>query len=429
MKSAVFLGFSLLVVCAIAQERPIAFTGARVIPIAGPEIPSGVVVIQNGRIVTVGSASSTAVPADAERRDCTGKVIMPGLVDSHSHIGRIEGGDASAPIQPDVRVLDTFEARDARIQKAQAGGITTVNVMPGSGHLLSGQTLYLKLRDGRKVDDFLIRLPDGRIAGGIKMANGTNSRRSSPFPGTRGKSAAMVREQFVKAQEYRDKIATANGDASKLPARDLRLEMLVEALEGKRLIQHHTHAHDDIATVLRLAKEFGLKVVLQHGTEGYKVAQEIAAAGVPLTTTMLDSPGGKIETRDASFANPAILDRAGVLVGFNTDDSVTDSRWFLRAAALAVRAGMPREKALYGLTMANARMLDLQDRVGSIEPGKDADLVILSGEPLSVYTKVLETWVDGKRVFDRSNPKDLLYATGGYGASHDSSYGFEVEEY
>jgi imidazolonepropionase-like amidohydrolase len=429
MKAVVFLQALTLGVCAIAQERPIVFTGARILPIAGPEISAGVVVVQNGRILAVGPTSGTSIPAGAEVRDCTGKVFMPGLVDSHSHIGRIEGGDASAAIQPDVRVLDTFDGRDSRIQKAQAGGITTVNVMPGSGHLLSGQTLYLKLREGHKVDDFLIRLPDGRIAGGIKMANGTNSRRASPFPGTRGKSAAMVREQFVKAQEYRDKITKANGDTAKLPARDLRLEMLAEALEGKRLIQHHTHAHDDIATVLRLAREFGLKVVLQHGTEGYKVAKEIAAAGVPLTTTMIDSPGGKMETRDASFVNPVVLERAGVLVGFNTDDSVTDSRWFLRSAALAVRAGMPRDKALYGVTLANARMLDLQERVGSLEAGKDADLAILSGDPLSIYTKVLETWVEGQKVFDRSNPKDLLYATGGDGASHDSAYGFEVEEY
>ena len=140
---------------------------------------------------------------------------MPGLIDSHSHIGSAEGADSTAPIQPDVRILDSLDARHSSIQKAQAGGITTVNVMPGSGHLLSGQTLYLKLRDGRVVDDLLIRLPDGRIAGGIKMANGTNPRRAGPFPGSRAKSVALVREQFVKAIEYRDKIQKANGDASR----------------------------------------------------------------------------------------------------------------------------------------------------------------------------------------------------------------------
>jgi imidazolonepropionase-like amidohydrolase len=301
--------------------------------------------------------------------------------------------------------------------------------MPGSGHLLSGQTLYIKLRDGRTVDDLLIRLPDGRIAGGIKMANGTNSRRATPFPGSRAKSAALVRELFVKAQEYRDKVKKANGDNSKLPPRDLRLEALAEVLEGKRTVQHHTHQHNDILSVLRLADEFKFRVVLHHVSDGWKVPDEIAKANVPASVIVIDSPGGKIEAKDARLETAAILDKAGVLVGFHTDDSVTDSRFFLRSAALAVRAGMPRDKALYGVTMANARILDLQDRVGSLEPGKDADLVILSGDPLSTYTHVLETWVEGKKVFDRSDPKDKLYAVGGYGASHDAGYPFETEEY
>ena len=150
--------------------------------------------------------------------------------------------------------------------------------MPGSGHLLSGQTLYLKLREARIIDDLLIRLADGSIAGGIKMANGTNPRRAAPFPGTRGKAAAIVREQYIKALEYRAKVQAANGDAAKLPPRDLRMEALVEALDGKRIIQHHTHRHDDILTVLRLADEFKFKVVLHHVSDGWMVAKEVAAS-------------------------------------------------------------------------------------------------------------------------------------------------------
>jgi imidazolonepropionase-like amidohydrolase len=416
--------------CALfGQDSPVAFTGARVIPIAGPEIPDGTVVIHQGRIVAVGPRSSTTIPPGAQRIDASGRVIMPGLVDSHSHIGSGDGADGSAPLQPDVRILDAIDARHSSIQKAQSGGITTVNVMPGSGHLLSGQTLYLKLRDGRTIDDLLIKLADGRTAGGIKMANGTNSRRNAPFPGSRAKSAALVRELFVKAQEYSARVEKANGDASKLPPRDLRLEALADVLQGKRIVQHHTHAHNDILSVLRLAEEFKFRVVLQHVTDGWKVADRIAKANAPASIIVIDSPGGKIETKDTRLDNAAILDKAGVLVGFHTDDSVTDSRWFLRSAALAVRSGLPREKALYGVTMANARMLDLQDRVGSLEPGKDADLVVLSGDPLSVYTKVLETWVEGRKVFDRENPKDRIYQTGGYGAAHDAPYPNEVEEY
>jgi imidazolonepropionase-like amidohydrolase len=416
------------VICAFAQPSPIAFTGARILPISGPEISDGVLVVQGGKIVAVGPAASTTIPAGAERRDVRGKIIMPGLVDSHSHIGSVEGADASAPIQPDVRVIDAVDVRDSRIQKAQAGGITTVNVMPGSGHLLSGQTLYLKLRDGKIIDDLVIKLPDGRIAGGIKMANGTNSRRAAPFPGTRAKSAALVREQYVKAQEYKKKVNETDSDPSKAPPRDLKLEALVDVLDGKRVVHHHTHAQNDILTVLRLAREFNFKPVLHHVSDGWKVAADIAKANAPVSLIVIDSPGGKLEAKDASLETGGVLERAGVLVGFHTDDGVTDSRFFLRSAALAVRGGMSREKALYGVTMANARILNLQDRVGSLEPGKDADFIFLSGDPLSVYTKVLETWVEGTRVFDRSNPKDHLYAVGGYGASHDSAYLYEVEE-
>lgn len=402
-----------------AQDKPIAVVGAHIIPIAGPEFDNGVLVVEHGKIVAVGPAATTPVPAGASRLDASGKILMPGVVDSHSHIGGVEGGDGSAPIQPDVRVLDAVNVRDARIQKAQAGGITTANVMPGSGHLMSGQTLYIKLKDGRTVDDLLIRLADGRIAGGMKMANGTNSRRPPPFPGTRAKSAALVREQYVKAEEYRDKVQRANGDPAKMPARDLNMEGLVEVLDGKRIVQFHTHRHDDILTVLRLANEFHFKVVLHHVSDAWMVADQIAAAGVPVSLIVIDSPGGKLEAKDTTFSNGAALEKAGVLVGFHTDDPITDSRLLMRSAALAVRAGMSRQKALYGLTMANARILALQDRVGSLEPGKDADFILLSGDPLSVYTHVLETWVEGVKVFDRSDPKDYLYAVGGYGASHD----------
>lgn len=378
--------------------------------------------IQNGKITAVGDARTVRLSSDVLTIDAQGKTIMPGLVDSHSHIGEGAGADGSAPIQPEVRLLDSVNVRASGIQRAQAGGITTVNVMPGSGHLNSGQTLYLKLRDGANtIEDLLIYDKNGVYAGGIKFANGTNPLRSGGgnFPGTRSKSAALVREQFTKAQDYREKIRRAGTDKSKLPPRDLAMEALVEALDGKRVVHFHTHRHDDIMTVLRLQKEFGFKVVLQHVSEAWKVADEIARAKAPSSVILIDSPGGKLETLDVSYTNGAALEKAGALVGFHTDDYITDSRHFLRSAGLAVRAGMSREKALYGMTMANAIMLDLQTRVGLLEIGKDADFIILSGDPLSIYTKVLETWVEGKRVFDRSDAKDLLIATGGYGASSD----------
>ena len=399
-----------------AQEKPQVFQGAQIIPIAGEPIAHGVLVVSGGKIVAVGAADKVTIPAGAEIHDVTGQVLMPGLIDSHSHIGAGSGGDGSSPIQPDARVLDSLDVRDASIQKARAGGVTTVNVMPGSGHLISGQTLYLKLRSAGTIDDLLFKLPDGSNAGGLKMANGTNSIRTAPFPGTRAKSAALVREQYIKAQEYRDKIARAKGDPDKMPQRDLALEELVEVLDGKRIVQHHTNRADDILTVLRISKEFGYKVVLHHVSEGWKVADEIAAAHVPCSVIMVDSPGGKLETREADWRTPAILEKAGVVVGFHTDDPICDSRRFLRSAGLAVRAGMTRKGALEGVTIANAKILGLENRVGSLEPGKDADFILLSGDPLSVYTHVEQTWVEGKKVFDLSNPQDHLYAVGGPGA-------------
>ena len=406
-----------------------AFINARIIPVSGAPIEKGTLVVEGTKIAAVGPTGQVTTPAGATTMDLSGKTVIPGLVDSHSHIGSPAGGDSSVPIQPDVRVLDAVDVRATSIRRAQAGGVTTANVMPGSGHLLSGQTIYLKLRRGNTIDDLTILLPDGHVASGLKMANGTNSIRTTgtgPFPGTRAKSAALVREQFIKAVEYRDKIRKA-GDASKMPARDLAMEALVEVLDGKRTVHFHTHRHDDIITVIRLSQEFGFKPVLHHVSEGWKVADQIAKAGLAASLTLVDSPGGKLETLDVAFKTAAVLDKAGVLVGFNTDDPITDSRIFLRSAGLAVRAGLSPEKALYAMTMAGARMLGLESRIGSLELGKDADFVVLSGDPLSVYTHIEQTWVEGKKVFDRSVPEDRLFATGGYGAGRGQSLHLDDE--
>jgi imidazolonepropionase-like amidohydrolase len=431
MKKLLFVLIALTCAAAPARaqgERTVVYAGATVINATGQSIADGVLVVRGGKVVAVGPRSTTRVPADAQVVDVTGKTIMPGLVDTHSHIGGGAGADGSAPIQPDVRILDAVNVRDTSLMRARAGGITTVNIMPGSGHLLSGQTIYIKLRRGPTIEDLAIRDAAGNIAGGIKMANGTNPLRpnsTGPFPGTRAREASLVREQFVRAQEYRDKVRRAAGDRTKMPARDLALEALVEALEGRRVVHFHTHRHDDILTAVRLSKEFGFRLVLHHVTEGWKVADEIARAKVPASITVVDSPGGKLEAVDARLELAAMLDRAGVPVAIHTDDYITDSRLLLRSAALAVRGGLPREKAIYALTLAGARMLDLQDRTGSLDAGKDADFIILSGDPFSVYTHVLETYVEGLKVFDRSDKQDRLYATGGYGAGYGQHLDFE----
>lgn len=425
MRFASFVVFSLALACSpVALGSDVkAFVGAKVIPIEGEEIPHGTVVIAGKKIIAVGAHGDVDIPDAAEQIDCKGRVIMPGLICTHSHIGGPGAADGSSPVQPGVRVLDSINVRDSGFKRALAGGLTTLNIMPGSGHLTSGQTIYVKLRfqdNGPScIEDILIRDDQANYLGGLKMANGTNSMRDSPFPGTRGKSAFLMRQEFIKAREYHAKIAEAGEDDSKLPPRDLHLESLVEVLQGKRVVHHHTHRHDDIMTVIRLSREFGFRVVLHHVSEGWKVAKEIAAAGVPCSMIMIDSPGGKLEARYLMFETGKILEEAGVRTAFHTDDPILDSRYFFRSAAIAVRAGMSRQAALEGLTLAGAEMLDLADRVGSLKAGKDADLILLDGDPLSVYTKVLETWVEGQRVFNRNDPKDRLYAVGGYGAGHD----------
>jgi imidazolonepropionase-like amidohydrolase len=410
----ILLFFLLLPFTASSQYQTHIFKGALIYTAAGEPIEKGVLIVQNGKIVDVGNENEISIPSDAVTHDVSGKVIMPGLVDTHSHIGEGDGGDRSSPTHPEVRILDAIDPQSDTFKKAIAGGITTVNVMSGSGHLMSGQTVYLKMRNAKIINDLLFCddiLND--VCGGLKMANGTNSIRTEPpFPGTRAKSAAIIRQLFVKAVEYRDKRNTQDED--KRPERNLEMETLLEVLEGKRIVHHHTHRADDIITVLRLASEFGFKVVLHHVSEGWKVADEIAAAKIPCSIILIDSPGGKLEARDMIFENGAILEKAGVEVAYHTDDGITDSRFFLRSAAFGIRGGMSKEKAIDALTIAGARMLGLEDRVGSLEKGKDADFIILSGDPFSTFTKIEQTWVEGLKVFDLSNPDDRKFSVGGY---------------
>ena len=220
-----------------SQDAPVAFTGAEVIPIAGPPIDGGVVIVEDGKIVAVGDAS-TRIPRGATVVDVSGKVLMPGLVDTHSHIGGPSGGDSSSAVHPDTRALDAVDVRSDGFWRALAGGITTANVMPGSGLLMSGQTVHLKLRkDPKTIEDWLFcDDPVTEICGSMKMANGTNSiRNNPPAPGTRGKSAALVRQKYIQAQEYRDKLNEDSAGA-KPPPRDIAMEALVEILDGKRLV-------------------------------------------------------------------------------------------------------------------------------------------------------------------------------------------------
>lgn len=415
MRKKILVPCIALFLCALlsAQEKPQVFKGALIYPIQGAPIENGILIVQNGKILSVGDANSK-IPADAIITDVTGKVIMPGIVDTHSHLGGPEGGDRSAALNPDARAFDAINPTSDGFKKALAGGITTLNIMPGSGHLMSGQTVYVKMREGKIMEDIILINEKG-VYGGMKMANGTNPMRGTGgFPGTRAKSAAMDRELFMKALEYKKKIEKAGKDSSKIPERDLRLEPLVEVLNGKRVVHFHTHKENDILTAIRLSKEFGFRVVLHHVSEAWKIPEEIAKANVPCSIIVIDAPGGKLEAMDYSSTNGADLEKYGVLTGFHTDDGITDSRLILRSAAMAIKAGMSHKKALEALTIAGAKMLDLSSRIGTLEKGKDADFLILSGDPFSVYTKVEQTWVEGNKRFDISIPSDKAFAVGGY---------------
>jgi imidazolonepropionase-like amidohydrolase len=401
--------------------------GAKIYPVSGTAIERGVLIVRGTKIEAVGADSKVAIPKGARVVDASGKVIIPGIVDTHSHIGigsrpsvpaNEDVNEGTGPIQPGLRALDAIYPEDPGIHMALSGGVTTANIMPGSGNVIGGQTAYVKLR-GRTIDEMLI---PGTI-GGLKMANGENPKhygRENQAPMTRMEEAALARKEFTKAQEYKrkwdeynKKVAAGDKDA-KAPDRDPELEPLVEVLEGKRIVQHHTHRADDIMTVVRLSEEFHFKVVIHHGSEAYQVADELAKHKVPVTLTIVDAPGGKLEATQVEFEAAAILEKAGVKVAVNTDDFINSSRFLLREAALTMRGGLSETAALEALTRNAAEMLDLQNRVGTLEPAKDADFVVLSGDPFSVYTKVLETWIEGEKVFDRSRPEDLRYATGGF---------------
>lgn len=406
-----------------AVASPLAVSGATLHPVASPPIEDGVLVVDEGRILALGPRASTPIPEGATLLDAAGLHLIPGLIDLHSHIGGGSLHEGLGPIQGGLSAIDAIDPTHISIQRAQSGGITTAHVMPGSGTLLGGQTALISLRDRPVIDDLLIcQEPDAGprpgprrralVCGGVKMANGTNPQGEGKDPRSRMGAAYLQRAAFVKARERRvelDKMAKGG----KRVEPDPMLDGLVEILRGDRIVHFHSHRADDMVTAIRLQQEFGFDLVLHHGSEGFKVAELLAEAGVPVAINVLDTPGGKEETLERRLDNPAILHRAGVQIALITDDPVQDSRLLLRSGALAVRGGLPEDVALKALTATPAALVGLQDRKGALAPGLDADFVLLSGPPFSTWTHVLGTWVGGERVFDRADPADHRVATGG----------------
>jgi imidazolonepropionase-like amidohydrolase len=385
-----------------------AIVGARVVPVAGTPYEDGVVLVRGGRIEAAGR--DVRVPEGAERVDAAGKVVLPGLVDAHVHLGVHSEGDGWAgqdtnemtdPVTPHVRALDAINPADLGFADAVAGGVLTVNVNPGSGNPIGGQSAAVRTA-GRTVDEMVLRAPAG-----MKSALGENPKRvygeRKQLPSTRLGTAAVIRDALVKAANY---LAKRDRGGDEPFERDLRWEALGLVLERQIPWRQHCHRADDIATALRLAGEFGYRLVVDHGTEAVLLADQLAERGVPVLIGPLLTSRSKVELRNRSLTNPARLAAAGVEIGIITDHPVVPVHLLHVQAALAVREGLDPADALRAVTLTPAGVLGLDDRLGSIEPGKDATLCVWSGDPLDARSRVETAWIEGRQVYavDPDNP-------------------------
>jgi imidazolonepropionase-like amidohydrolase len=379
---------------------PLAIVGGRVVPIEGTPFSDGAILIDGGTIRALGR--DVRVPDGAERVDATGKVVLPGLVDAHVHLGVHEEGEGWAgqdtnemtdPVTAHVRALDAINPADLGFQDAVAGGVLTVNVNPGSGNPIGGQTVAVRCT-GQTVDEMVLRSPSG-----MKSALGENPKRvfgdRKEFPSTRLGTAAVIRDAFVKAANYLAKQEHANDEPVE---RDLRWEALGMVLRREIPWRQHCHRADDIATAMRLADEFGYRLVIDHGTEAALLADRIAERGVPVLIGPLLTSRSKVELRNRSLANPGRLAAAGVELGIITDHPVVPIQLLHLQAALAVREGLDPAAALRAVTLTPARVIGVDDRLGSLEPGKAATLCVWSGDPLDVRSRVEAAWIDGRPV-------------------------------
>jgi imidazolonepropionase-like amidohydrolase len=392
-------------VAATSGTAPFAITGARVIPVEGAPFEDGVVLVEDGTIRALGAG--VRVPEGVQRVDAGGKVVLPGLVDAHVHLGVHEEGEGwagqdanemTSPVTAHVRALDAVNPADLGFQDAVAGGVLTVNVQPGSGNPIGGQTVAVRCA-GRTVDEMVLRSPSG-----VKSALGENPKRvfgdRKELPSTRLGTAAVIRDAFVKTANYLAKLerAEANGGGGEPVERDLRWEALGMVLRREIPWRQHCHRADDIATALRLADEFGYRLVIDHGTEAALLADRIAERGVPVLIGPLLTSRSKVELRQRSLANPARLAAAGVELGIITDHPVVPIQLLHVQAALAVKEGLDPATALRAVTVVPARVMGVDDRVGSLAPGKAATLCVWSGDPLDVRSRVEAAWIDGRPV-------------------------------
>ncbi len=385
----------------------VAIVGGRLVPINGEPVDDGAVLVEDGKIVGVGSTVS--VPAGVPVIDAEGGWILPGFIEAHGHVGVHEEAEGWAgqdtnemtePVTAHVRALDAINPADLGFRDAVSGGVLAVNVNPGSGNPIGGQTAALKCW-GRTVDEMLLRAPAG-----MKSALGENPKRvygeKKQTPSTRLGVAAVIRGALVDASNYLQRIETEQRkpEADRKPVdRDLKLEALGRVLLKEIPWRQHCHRADDIATAIRIAEEFGYDLVIDHGTEAHLLADVLAARDIPVIIGPLFTSRSKVELRNRSLANPGRLADAGVRIAITTDHPVVPIHFLAHQAALSVKHGLDRDTALQALTINPARIIGIDDRLGTIEPGKDADLVIWSGDPLDVMSRVERAFMDGTEIY------------------------------
>lgn len=356
----------------------------------------------DGRITAV-EGPGFGVPAGSEVVDATGKWVLPGFIDAHVHLGvheEAEGwagddtNERTSPVTAEVRALDAINPGELGFRDAITGGVLNVNVNPGSANPIGGQTAAIRCW-GRTVDDMVLRSPAG-----MKSALGENPKRvygeRNETPSTRLGTAAVIRSALVEAANYLDR---QSAERTEPFARDLKLEALGRVLRREIPWRQHCHRADDIATALRLAEEFGYKLVIDHGTEAHLVADKLAAAGVPVLIGPLFTSRSKVELRNRSLANPGRLAAAGVEISIITDHPVVPIHFLVYQAALAVKDGLDPVTALRAITINPARVIGVADRLGSLAVGKDADVVVWSGDPLDVMSRAEVAYQGGREIY------------------------------
>ncbi|HEX6533744.1 MAG TPA: amidohydrolase [Gemmatimonadaceae bacterium] len=406
-------------------SKPTIIRNVTILTAAGPRIENGAVLLKDGKIAVV--AKSADAPELTQQAgpspvviDGKGKYLTPGIIDVHSHMGdypapgvpaNSDGNEATSPATPNVWAEHSVWPQDPQFPRALAGGVTTVQILPGSANLFGGRSVVLKVVPSRTVQG--MKFPGAKY--GLKMACGENPKRvygNRGGPSTRMGNVAGYRAQWIKAEEYRRKwdkwLKDRKGDP---PARDLAMETLAEVLRGNILVQNHCYRADEMAQMIDISHEFGYKIrAFHHGVEAYKIADLLAKEGIG-AAVWADWGGFKMEALDAVRANLALLDKAGVHAMIHSDDASGVQRLnqeVAKALAAGRAAGLDisEDEAVKWMTINPAWALDLQDQIGSIEPGKNADVVLWSGDPFSVYTHAEKVWIDGAMMYDRSDPSE-----------------------